>query len=334
MLTQLNQLIRFVNCLSLEKILNVLKLASSYRISILFKRSLHIGLPMSLAVEPANACNLKCVACSLGTSSLSRKPGMMSYEMFKSIIDQTKKTLIHVTLYFQGEPFLNKQLSTFIKYAKQNNIYTLVSTNGHFLEESICNDLIDAGLDKLIISIDGYDDKSYSSYRVGGDIQKVLSGLEAICRIKKQRKVKYPKVVVQTLVLKSNEDDLLSIKQLALSGGADEFILKSAQFYNFEDGHPLMPSQGKYARYMLNINGKYSIKNKLHNRCWRMWSSFVFTWDGLVLPCCYDKDANHSMGSINSELIYTIWRNQLYKQFRQELLENRKSKMICLNCPE
>lgn len=325
-------ILRFLSCLSWTKVVNFILLFGSFRLSRFLKRSVHAGMPISLAVEPANACNLHCISCPIGNAELNRAGGMMSLDVFQSIIDQTYKTLVSVTLYFQGEPFMNQQLHEFVAYAKKHKVYTVVSTNGHFLSEAVCRRMIDAGLDKLIISLDGLDEQSYSAYRVGGKLEKVLQGIETIVAIKQKETVAHPDVTLQTLVLRTNEQQLDKIRTFAKQSGANHLLFKTAQFYNYEAGDPLMPVTSKYARYKKNNQGVFVLKNKIRNRCWRMWSSCVFTWDGFVVPCCFDKDAIHKKGNIQDVPFYTIWTSDAYRQFRTKILNARRSISMCNNC--
>ena len=115
---------------------------------------------------------------------------------------------------------------------------------------------------------------------------------------------------------------------------SDEVVFKTAQVYDFENGNPLIPENIKYSRYKKNCNGTYSIKNKLLNQCWRMWSSCVVTWDGIVVPCCFDKDAKHKLGDLKNQNFNELWESAKYQNFRQSILKSRKEIDICKNCSE
>jgi radical SAM protein with 4Fe4S-binding SPASM domain len=65
-----------------------------------------------------------------------------------------------------------------------------------------------------------------------------------------------------------------------------------------------------------------------------MWRSSVITWDGLVVPCCFDKDAQHQFGNVTTETFSEVWRSERYDQFRKAVLKNRKGIDICTNCTE
>jgi len=60
----------------------------------------------------------------------------------------------------------------------------------------------------------------------------------------------------------------------------------------------------------------------------------VITWDGLVVPCCFDKDALHRLGDLKTESFKEVWQSSTYKTFRQKLLKGRKEIDICSNCSE
>ncbi|MFN8396137.1 MAG: SPASM domain-containing protein [Bacteroidia bacterium] len=81
-------------------------------------------------------------------------------------------------------------------------------------------------------------------------------------------------------------------------------------------------------------DGKYVLKNKLLNQCWKLWMGCEITWDGRVLPCCFDKDAQYEMGKLPETDFSTIWNSPKYKDFRARLVKSRKSIDICTNCSE
>ena len=80
--------------------------------------------------------------------------------------------------------------------------------------------------------------------------------------------------------------------------GVDEVKLKTAQVYEYENGNPLIPTIEKYSRYAKQRDGSYVVKNELLDHCWKLWHSCVITWDGIIVPCCFDKDAQHRLGDL------------------------------------
>src|SRR5690606_18381520 len=158
---------------------------------------------------------------------------------------------------------------------------------------------------------------------VNGKLDKVLEGTRNILKWRKELGKSHPLVVFQFLVVKPNEHQIEAVQALGDEMGVDQVVFKTAQMYDYEDGNPLIPTIEKYSRYRKGKDGKYRIKNKLLNQCWRMWQGCVVTWDGLVVPCCFDKDAKHRMGDLKKESLKDIWYGQEYTGFRRSLLRSR-----------
>jgi radical SAM protein with 4Fe4S-binding SPASM domain len=169
---------------------------------------------------------------------------------------------------------------------------------------------------------------------VNGTLQKVLDGTKLLVEARKNLKSKTPHIIFQFLVVRPNEHQIEDAKLLANEYKVDEIRFKTAQVYNYEDGNPLIPTIEKYSRYKRHANGKFTVKSALDNHCWRMWSGAVVTWDGKVVPCCFDKDATHEMGNLSKEDFNSIWKGPTYTAFRKQLLKGRKEIDICKNCSE
>lgn len=291
-------------------------------------------MPISISIEPTTSCNLRCPECPSGLRQFTRPTGMLDADFFKKIITELKSTLINLTFYFQGEPFLNPKFLDMVKYASENGIFTITSTNAHYLNDENAKKTIESQLDKLIISIDGTTQDTYEQYRIGGDLSKVIEGTKNIIKWRKQLNSKRPFIVFQFLVVKPNEHQITEVYKLAEELGVDDVKLKTAQVYDFENGNALIPSKKIYSRYKQNQDGKWSIKNKLLNQCWRMWSGCVITWDGLVVPCCFDKDAKHQLGDLKIQEFKAVWLSEGYSNFRKSILKSRKEIDICTNCTE
>ena len=189
-------------------------------------------------------------------------------------------------------------------------------------------------MNELIISIDGTTQKTYENYRIEGKLDTVLVGLKNIVKIKQERKSKFPIVTLQFLVTKQNEHQIKDIENIKKQYGADNLSLKTIQVYDYENGNTLLPTSEKYSRYKKGKNGKFRLKNRMSNHCWRMWSTCVFTWDGKIVPCCFDKDANYQMGELTKTEFKAIWKSEVYSDFRKKILKNRQSINICSNCSE
>lgn len=259
---------------------------------------------------------------------------MLENQFFNQTIDQLAGHLHYLVFYFQGEPYLNPAFLNMVSYASKKGIYTATSTNAHYLKDEVAKKTIESGLDRLIISIDGTTQETYQSYRIGGKLEKVIEGAKNIIKWKKELNSSTPHVIFQFLVVKPNEHQIDEVMALGKEIGVDEVRLKTAQVYDYEQGNDLIPTLDKYSRYKKKKDGTWVIKNKMVNSCWRMWQSCVITWDGAVVPCCFDKDATHQLGQLKDKSFKEIWASKSYQGFRQSLLISRSEIDICKNCTE
>lgn len=331
----LNDSINLFSKLTWRRTINAAKVYTSYHISKWRKTPVQWGYPVSISFEPTTSCNLRCPECPSGLREFTRPTGMLKKDFFRETIDDIHKELLYLIFYFQGEPYLNPDFLDMVKYAHDKGIYTATSTNAHYLTDEKAKKTVESGLDRLIISIDGTTQDVYQQYRVGGKLDKVLEGARNIVKWKKELKSKTPFVFFQFLVVKPNEHQIEDVKQLAKEIGVDQVRFKTAQVYDYEnDPNHLIPTIDKYSRYKKDKSGNMQIKSGLSNHCWKLWHANVITWDGLVVPCCFDKDAMHQLGNLKMQRFKDVWHNDNYKQFRSELFKSRRNIDICANCSE
>ncbi|NWF88170.1 MAG: SPASM domain-containing protein [Ignavibacteriaceae bacterium] len=291
------------------------------------------GMPLTYSIEPTNFCNLQCPECPSGTGELTRSLGFMSFERYKEIIEQIENTGFYIQLFFQGEPYLNKQLPEMVKYAQSRNIYVSVSTNGNLISRKNIDRLINNLPDKIIFSLDGLDETSYQNYRVGGTFKQADESLQLIVEAKQKLKLNKPFIELQFIVMRQNEHLLEDVKTYAKNRYVDRLVFKSMQISNHSNALKYLPSNEKYSRYIVNERS-YELKGKFKNHCFALWRTAVITWDNKMVPCCFDKDAKYILGKLKDNSISTIWKSKLYQDFRAGLLQNRRGLEMCRNCTE
>jgi radical SAM protein with 4Fe4S-binding SPASM domain len=330
-----NDSVNFLSKLTMRRLLNMAKVYSSYHLSKWTKKSTHWGMPISISFEPTTSCNLRCPECPSGLRAFSRPTGMLRKDFFTETIDQLAKDLTYLVFYFQGEPFLNPDFLKMVQYAASKKIYTATSTNAHYLKDAVAKRTVESGLDRLIISIDGTTQETYQQYRVGGQLQKVIEGAANVVKWKKELKSKTPFIVFQFLVVRHNEHQIADVQKLAKEIGVDDVWLKTAQVYDYQkDPNKLIPTNTKYSRYKRDREGNMKFKGNAENHCWRLWHDPVITWDGAVVPCCFDKDAQHTLGDLKNQTFKELWTAGNYQKFRSQVLQSRRNIDICANCSE
>ncbi|MFZ1731514.1 MAG: radical SAM/SPASM domain-containing protein [Bacteroidota bacterium] len=329
----LRTLRNLTRCFSFRRAWNLLLVGLSYQLSVRRGRSVVWGRPYTLTIEPTNRCNLKCPECPSGNGEMVRPLGMMDLEHFRQIVDEISRDVFYLQLFFQGEPFINNQLVDMIAYARSKRIFVSISTNAHFLRREIVDALLRAGLDRLIVSIDGLTQEVYEEYRVGGSLQKVhdaLAHVDAVRRVLGRSAT--TELTLQLLVTRQNEAQLPQLRSLAQTHDAD-VALKTMQVYSIESAERFLPRDERYSRYRI-VDGELQPKSGLHNRCVRLWERSVITWDGVVVPCCFDKNAEYPLGSLEENSFDEVWQSEKYHDFRNRVLNGRRDIPICRNCTE
>src|ERR1700750_2498657 len=259
-----NDTINLLSKLTARRLLNGVKVLSSYYVRKWTKKAVQWGYPVSISFEPTTSCNLRCPECPSGLRAFTRPTGMLQNDFFKETIEQQSKDLLYLIFYFQGEPYLNPSFLDMVAYASSKGIYTATSTNAHYLNDRNARRTVESGLDRLIISIDGTTQEIYEQYRVGGRLDKVLEGARNVVRWKKELKSKTPFIFFQFLVVKPNEHQIEDVKKLAKEIGVDQVRFKTAQVYDYEnDPNNLIPDNLKYSRYKKDKQGNVEIKNEL-----------------------------------------------------------------------
>lgn len=310
---------------------NAWRCCVSYALS-LFGSVRIVHRPMFVSVEPAAICQLHCPECPVGMRKgerlADRVERFMSREVWERVLEQIAPYAHTVQFYFQGEPLLNRDLPQMIREAHERGLYTIVSTNAQALTMEMAAELVKAGLSKIIISMDGLTEETYAAYRVGGSLEQCMHALSWL-REAKERLRGGTTIELQCLRLRSNEHEWKEFQKRYKAFGADRLVFKTAQLYDYSDGHPLMPSDERYSRYTKGVDGHYHRK-PIGRGCLRVWSGVVITTTGEVLPCCYDKAHAYAYGNIMKESLESLFGNERALAFRKAALQ--KSPDICKQC--
>lgn len=271
--------------------------------------------PIHLDLEANTNCNLKCFMCF--QSFDPPKKELMGMEMFKKAIDEgVEKGLCSVKTMYRGEPLLNQDMAEMVRYAKQKGVIEVMfNTNANLLTEEKARELIDAGLDKIICSIDGCTKDVYESVRIGGNFEKVVENLKNLQRIKKERGIKKPVVRVQTVDTPKNHEQI---------GEYIEFWGKIADQVAVED--------------MLDWEGEEEDATPLENfSCAQLWQRLIVLADGDVLPCCRAMSGATEklevLGNIKNQRLGEIWKSKRLETLRDFHRKGESHKLkMCRLC--
>lgn len=317
---------------NLLRVSNFMCLCIGYFFSCVLKRYCFFHKPSFLSIEPCNVCNLRCPQCPTGLRWYKRERKTFDLQLLDRVLKEMENAVFCVQFYFQGEPLLAEELPEMVRLAQKYGMYSIVSTNAQTLDEEMASRLLDAGLDKIIVSMDGLTQTSYEQYRVGGRLDKVLANMQILKNLKKAKGCRHPLVELQWLVLHSNEHEMPEIKSQYKNLGADRLVFKKAQFYDFSIGNDMMPDNKRYCRYRKMKDGRWEIKGKMHNRCFRLWSGAVIDVEGNVRPCCFDKGGEYVLGNLCHKNFMQVWNGVAAMKFRTKVFSERDAIDICRNC--
>lgn len=291
--------------------------------------SVNPPLPPAISVELTSRCNLACPECFTGSGLLRRKNGFISFTLAEKIADELRGRTVSARLSFQGEPMMHPRFFDIIELFRGMN--PEISTNGHFLDRETCIKLASSPLKRIIISYDGVTPEAYNLYRRGGDHTSVTEGIRRLAGIIRATGSSL-KPEIQFLLHRGNEHETSAAAAFAAEAGVG-FRIKSIQVIDKERAGEWAPSEGRRSRYLFD-RGQWKSASTRARGCMRMWTTAVITSDGDVVPCCYDKNADHAMGNLNSQAFRDIWNGEKYHSFRSAVIRNRKETDLCRSCPQ
>ena len=176
-------------------------------------------------VEPTTLCNLKCRTCV--RNSWSEPTGSMSMSTFKKLLDDLEGVPSLGTMAFWGigEPLVHPDIAEMVGLAHQQGIRTELITNGHLLNKDISKRLIEAGLDTLVVSVDGVSSEAYKDIRCGGDLQLIQENIDNLHKIRRELLMNTPEVGIEFVLMQRNLDQLPQLRDTAFSLGAKFIVL-------------------------------------------------------------------------------------------------------------
>ncbi|MFC2061733.1 radical SAM/SPASM domain-containing protein [Elusimicrobiota bacterium] len=294
------------------------------------------GFPYWLTMDPTNFCNLKCPLCPTGQERNCRPKKKLDEEAFKNIIDILGPYLIHMDFCNWGEPLLNEKIYDMVKYAKKYNIHIKLDTNINILSEINAQQLIESGLDKIILSVDGASQESYQKYRRGGDFNKVLNNIKLLVENKKKAGKDSPVITWQFLVFKHNEHEIEKAKKIAYVLGVDEITFTPPYAGSLEWLTDLEPYRSEH--YVVNGDKVEFKKTESDRLCNWLWDGITINSDDSISACCSVEEAKDDFWEAFPEKDFSeIWNSEKFVEARKHVVNDKdivieNSDNICLRC--
>lgn len=277
--------------------------------------------PMRLWVEPTSFCNLKCPMCT-SKDIPEDKVGFMDWDLYKKIIDEAKGFVYDINLFLGGESLFHKRLPDMIRYAKENGIGTRLSTNATVLTKDKVKAILDAGLDFIIFSFDGYEKEVYEKIRVNANFEKTLGNIKGFLEEKKRRGSRKPYVVFQ--VIEGFSDQRTDEKRKTFLKGLEGLPIDKISLI---EPHTF---GGKISR---EGDKKFRTVGRKYVPCTFLWYSMSIKWDGTVVPCCVDLAGEMPLGDVRKESLFEIWNSQKLIELREKIASGKYTDVqLCRGC--
>ena len=182
--------------------------------------------PLSkLYIEPTTLCNLQCRTCI--RNSWDEPIGSMDMTVYRKLLSDLKdvKTLSTIAFWGIGEPLAHPEIVNMVALAHEMGLKTEIITNGHLLCREMAKGFIQAGLDTLVVSVDGTTPSSYEAIRLGGNLLCVEDNIREMNMLRAKTSRKNPDVGLEFVIMKSNIDQLPDLAQRAHSMEASFIML-------------------------------------------------------------------------------------------------------------
>ena len=281
--------------------------------------------PIFARINVCSVCNLSCPGCAVyadktGADPYLRPKGMMRLEVFDRIIDALKGSLLEAVLYDEGEPLLNKRIWEMVRHASAARVRTVISTNLSFdLRDDTVDELLDSGLDYLIVALDGFTQETYQRHRQGGDVALVKENLERIlARRRNGGRGRGVEVEVQFIEFDHNAHEKAQVVDYARRVGADQINCFASYSEELSDVRSL---EGRPRR---------------HFGCFDLYAIADFDVDGTLFPCDFQEDLGaDGLGNVVETPFRELWNSPRMAGLRADFSRREATPLQpeCARCP-
>ncbi len=278
-------------------------------------------MPVRLWIEPTDRCNLRCVMCPTGTGEgFPGGSGLMAFETFAKVIDETKAFAFDVNLHHRGESLIHKELPRMIRHAADAGLFTNLHTNGTLLTRERSDAIVRSGLDFLSVSFDAIDPAEYPKVRPGATFEKTLEGVRTLLRARREAGARRPFVAVEAIDFHPGDGRSREEKRRSLAahfGAEPPDRVRVKALHNWAG----------------STDGGAGLDTSRYAPCTFLWYSLTVLWDGRVMPCPQDMQGHLALGSVANETIASIWDGASLVRLREKMARGEWRDLVpCRTC--
>ena len=245
-------------------------------------------IPGIIVIDVTNLCNLRCPVCPV-TVAMNRSRGMMPLETFRAIVDDLARHGARPAIYFNfsGEPTLNPELPEMVAYAARHGHETFISTNATKVDSALAERLIEAGLSRINLCMDGFSRDAQESYRIRSNFEQVKANIEGFAAARRRLGKPATELVLQTLLTAKSEHQVDDIVAWATHTGLDQVRFKTFSLGSYTDAE----TRARWSHFLPTRQAWRRMQSDRKRRfcSFPLHQSVVF-WNGDLGLCCIDYD--------------------------------------------
>lgn len=285
-------------------------------------------IPGVVIIDATNSCNLRCPVCPV-TFAMTRPRGLMPLERFRAIVDDLGRHGAKPAIFFNfsGEPTVNKALPDMVAYASARGHDTFVSTNATKIDAALSERLIEAGLGRINLCMDGFTKEAQEAYRVRSDFDEVKRNIEGFLATRARLGAKRPRTVLQSLLTSYSEGQMEEMTAWARRIGFDKVRFKSFSLGSYTD-------EATRARYSHLLPTRWAYRRHKQDRergtCSAPIHQTVVFWNGQLGLCCIDYDQMVQLPNVDEQGFVAAFRSDEAARARRKGFA--KGFDICKSC--
>lgn len=295
----------------------------------------HGDFPLNLNIEVTTRCNLACTFCTQ-PSLTDEQLGDMPWDLYARVIDEAERYQTPAAnLNGLGEPMLLRHLPRMIRYAKDRGFLDMMfHTNGMLMPEASARALIDAGLDRIIFSVDSPDKDTYEAMRIKGQWERVVENVRSFAALRNKLGRSVP--IIRTTMVMTDKTVSQVENFLALwKPVADQITLQDLTWRTKLLDKGQWSNREKTAvPVQLDLVREEAIRRKVSFVCPYLYQSTYAFWNGDVIPCSNPNARKHMvMGRLDDQSLHQIWHGKTYTDMRRLHAEGRwHEHPVCRDC--
>lgn len=321
-------LIKHINSHNLKKAEKELEVACGKRY-IKYRRMFQLAsdfkyepeFPLYIMLEQTYRCNLRCPSCIHGYPELRRKfdPGIsyMPWNLYERIVLEGKEHACpSISMHSNDEPLLVKDLSKRISFARKHGFMdVIVTTNGTLFTKDKIREIIDAGVTRILFSIDALSEETYKKVRPGGNLHTVLSAINIIIEYRNKLKSHLPILRASFVPNALNEDEL------------ETFVKTFSEIVDYVDIQPFSAYYGANAFLIPK-----RLKRVSNFCCSQPWTRLIVRGNGDMLPCCSFYGSQLVVGNAYNDTLKEVFNSKVMRLMRKEFKDGYYRNVSCKKC--